>query len=184
MVVLGHEGTTVPVTMDEMVFLARTVARAARRPIVIGDMPFGSYQVSDEDAVRNAIRFFKEARTESVKLEGAGTSLSRVRAIVGAGIPVMGHVGLTPQSATMLGGFKTQGKTSAGRGARRGRARARGRAAASPVVLEAVPAPVAAEVTAGSRCRRSGSALGAVRRADPRLPRPARANGGAPSPRS
>src|SRR5213082_3887725 len=112
MVVLGHEGTTVPVTMDEMLFLTRTVVRAARRPIVIGDMPFGSYQVSDEAAVENAIRFFKEAGADAIKLEGAGPSLSRVRAIVAAGIPVMGHVGLTPQSATMLGGFKTQGKTS------------------------------------------------------------------------
>jgi len=112
MVVLGHEGTTVPVTMDEMLFLTRTVARAANRPIVIGDMPFGSYQVSDEAAVENAIRFFKEAGADAVKLEGAGPSLSRVRAIVAAGIPVMGHVGLTPQSATMLGGFKTQGKTA------------------------------------------------------------------------
>ena len=111
MVVLGHEGTTVPVTMDEMLFLTRTVTRAARRPIVIGDMPFGSYQVSDEAAVENAIRFVKEAGADAVKLEGAGASLSRVRAIVAAGIPVMGHVGLTPQSATMLGGFKTQGKT-------------------------------------------------------------------------
>src|SRR5215210_2354847 len=147
MVVLGHEGTTVPVTMDEMLFLARTVVRAARRPIVVGDMPFGSYQVSDEEAVRNAIRFFKEARTDAVKLEGAGPSLSRVRAIVGAGIPVMGHVGLTPQSATMLGGFKTQGKT-----ADKARLLVDGaleleEAGAFAVVLEAVPAPVAAEIT-------------------------------------
>src|SRR6266545_3914058 len=112
MVVLGYEGTTVPVTMDEMLFLTRTVARAARRPIVIGDMPFGSFQVSDEKAVENAVRFVKEAGADAVKLEGAGTSVSRVRSIVEAGIPVMGHVGLTPQSATMLGGFKTQGKTA------------------------------------------------------------------------
>src|SRR6185437_7824236 len=97
MVVLGHEGTTVPVTMDEMLFLTKTVARAAYRPIVVGDMPFGSYQVSAEEAVRNAIRFVKEARAEAVKLEGAGPSVSRARAIVEAGIPVMGHVGLTPQ---------------------------------------------------------------------------------------
>src|ERR671926_1840518 len=113
MVMLGHEGTTVPVTMDEMLFLTKTVARSARRPIVVGDMPFGSYQVSDEDAVRNAIRFVKEARADVVKLEGAGPSVSRVRTIVDAGIPVMGHVGLTPQSATMLGGFKAQGRTAA-----------------------------------------------------------------------
>jgi 3-methyl-2-oxobutanoate hydroxymethyltransferase len=146
MVVLGYDGT-VPVTMDEMVFLTRTVVRAARRPIVIGDMPFGSYQVSDEAAVENAIRFFKEAGADAVKLEGAGPSLSRVRAIVGAGIPVMGHVGLTPQSATMLGGFKTQGKTA--EAARRlvEDAVALEEAGCFSVVLEAVPAPVAAEVT-------------------------------------
>jgi 3-methyl-2-oxobutanoate hydroxymethyltransferase len=147
MVVLGHEGTTVPVTMDEMLFLTRTVARAARRPVVIGDMPFGSYQVSDEDAVRNAIRFVKEARADAVKLEGAGPSVSRARAIVEAGIPVMGHVGLTPQSATQLGGFKTQGKT-----AEKARALVEGALALEAVgcfsiVLEAVPSPVAAEIT-------------------------------------
>src|SRR5918997_2873208 len=102
MVVLGHEGTTVPVTVDEMLFLTRTVTRVARRPLVIGDMPFGSYQVSDDDAVRNAIRFLKEAGADVVKLEGAGRMLSRVRAIVESGIGVMGHVGLTPQSATVL----------------------------------------------------------------------------------
>jgi 3-methyl-2-oxobutanoate hydroxymethyltransferase len=146
MVVLGYDGT-VPVTMDEMVFLTRTVVRAARRPIVIGDMPFGSYQVSDEAAVENAIRFFKKAGADAVKLEGAGPSLSRVRAIVGAGIPVMGHVGLTPQSATMLGGFKTQGKTA--EAARRlvEDAAALEEAGCFSVVLEAVPAPVAADVT-------------------------------------
>jgi 3-methyl-2-oxobutanoate hydroxymethyltransferase len=147
MVVLGYEGTTVPVTMDEMLFLARTVVRAARRPIVIGDMPFGSYQVSDEEAVRNAIRFFKEARTDAVKLEGAGPSLSRVRAIVGAGIPVMGHVGLTPQSATMLGGFKTQGKTAEQAKRLVDDALALEEAGCFAVVLEAVPSPVAAEIT-------------------------------------
>jgi 3-methyl-2-oxobutanoate hydroxymethyltransferase len=146
MVVLGYDGT-VPVTMDEMVFLTRTVARAARRPIVIGDMPFGSYQVSDEAAVENAIRFFKEAGADAVKLEGAGPSLSRVRAIVGAGIPVMGHVGLTPQSATMLGGFKTQGKTAEAARQLVEDAVALEEAGCFSVVLEAVPAPVAAEVT-------------------------------------
>src|SRR3954462_5320541 len=147
MVVLGHEGTTVPVTMDEMLFLTRTVARAAKRPIVIGDMPFGSYQVSDESAVENAIRFFKEAGAEAVKLEGAGPSGSRVRAIVQAGIPVMGHVGLTPQSATMLGGFKTQGKTAEAAVQLVEDALALEEAGCFSVVLEAVPAPVAAEIT-------------------------------------
>jgi len=147
MVMLGYEGTTVPVTMDEMLFLTRTVVRAARRPIVVGDMPFGSYQVSDEAAVENAIRFFKEAGADAVKLEGAGPSLSRVRAIVGAGIPVMGHVGLTPQSATMLGGFKTQGKTAAAAERLVDDALALEQAGCFAVVLEAVPSPVAAEIT-------------------------------------
>jgi 3-methyl-2-oxobutanoate hydroxymethyltransferase len=147
MVVLGHEGTTVPVTMDEMLFLTRAVARAARRPIVIGDMPFGSYQVSDEDALRNAIRFVKEAGADAVKLEGAGPSVSRARTIVEAGIPVMGHVGLTPQSATMLGGFKTQGKTADAAETMLEGALELEAAGCFAVVLEAVPSPVAGEVT-------------------------------------
>jgi 3-methyl-2-oxobutanoate hydroxymethyltransferase len=146
MVVLGYAGTT-PVTMDEMLFLTRTVVRASRRPLVIGDMPFGAYQVSDEDAVRNAIRFVKEADVDAVKLEGAGPSVSRARAIVEAGIPVMGHVGLTPQSATMLGGFKTQGKSAeAARQLVEGALELEA-AGCFAVVLEAVPAPVAAEIT-------------------------------------
>jgi len=147
MVVLGHEGTTVPVTMDEMLFLTKTVARTAHRPIVVGDMPFGSYQVSDEDALRNAIRFVKEARADVVKLEGAGPSVSRARAIVSAGIPVMGHIGLTPQSATMLGGFKTQGRTAEAAQQLVRDALELETAGCCSVVLEAVPAPVAAEIT-------------------------------------
>jgi 3-methyl-2-oxobutanoate hydroxymethyltransferase len=147
MVVLGHEGTTVPVTMEEMLFMTRTVARTAARPIVIGDMPFGSYQVSDEQAIENAIRFVKEARADVVKLEGAGPSLSRVQAIVGAGIPVMGHVGLTPQSATMLGGFKAQGRTAAKALQLVADARALEAAGCFAVVLEAVPPAVAARIT-------------------------------------
>jgi len=148
MVMLGHEGTTVPVTVDEMLFLTRTVSRQARRPIVVGDMPFGSYQVSDEDAVRNAIRFVKEGGADVVKLEGAGATVSRVRAIVDAGIPVMAHVGLTPQSATMLGGFKTQGKTAAAAWRLVADAHALEDAGAMSIVLEAIPAPVAARITA------------------------------------
>ncbi|HZO48546.1 MAG TPA: 3-methyl-2-oxobutanoate hydroxymethyltransferase [Gaiellaceae bacterium] len=148
MVMLGHEGTTVPVTVDEMLFLTRTVSRQARRPIVVGDMPFGSYQVSDEDAVRNAIRFVKEAGADVVKLEGAGPMVSRVRAIVEAGIPVMAHVGLTPQSATMLGGFKTQGKTAVAARKIVADAHALQEAGAISIVLEAIPAPVAARITA------------------------------------
>jgi 3-methyl-2-oxobutanoate hydroxymethyltransferase len=161
MVVLGHEGTTVPVTMDEMLFLTRTVARAARRPIVVGDMPFGSYQVSDEDAVRNAIRFIKEAGADAVKLEGAGASLSRVRAIVGAGIPVMGHIGLTPQSATMLGGFKTQGRTADAARKLVDDALALEAAGCFSVVLEAMPSPVAARITEALRVPTIGIGAGA-----------------------
>ena len=147
MVVLGHEGTTVPVTVDEMLFLTRTVARQARRPIVVGDMPFGSYQVSDEDAVRNAIRFVKEGGADVVKLEGAGPMTSRARSIVEAGIPVMGHIGLTPQSATMLGGFKTQGKTAQAARQLVVDALALEDAGCMSIVLEAIPAPVAARIT-------------------------------------
>jgi len=146
MVVLGHE-STVPVTMDEMLFLTRTVARTAQRPLVVGDMPFGSYHVSDEDAVRNAIRFVKEADADVVKLEGAGPSLSRVQAIVSAGIGVMGHVGLTPQSETILGGFKTQGRTASKARQLLADALALEAAGCFAVVLEAVPVPVAARIT-------------------------------------
>jgi 3-methyl-2-oxobutanoate hydroxymethyltransferase len=148
MVVLGYEGTTVPVTVDEMLFLTRTVSRQARRPLVVGDLPFGSYQVSDEDAVRTAVRFVKEGGADIVKLEGSGPMASRARAIVESGIAVMGHIGLTPQSATMLGGFKTQGKTASA--AERLVAGAHELAAAGccSLVLEAVPSPVAARITA------------------------------------
>jgi 3-methyl-2-oxobutanoate hydroxymethyltransferase len=144
--VLGHE-STVPATMDEMVMLTRAAARGARRPLLIADMPFGSFQVSDEDALRNAICFVKEGGADAVKLEGAGTSLSRVRAIVAAGIPVMGHVGLTPQSATMLGGFKAQGRTAAKARQLYEDAHALEAAGSFSVVLEAVPAPVARRIT-------------------------------------
>src|SRR4029079_3074397 len=111
MTVLGHD-STVPATMEEMLVLTRAVTRGALRPLVIADMPFVSFQVSDGAAVENAIRFVKDAGADAVKLEGSGPTLTRVRAIVDAGIPVMGHVGLTPQSATMLGGFKKQGRTA------------------------------------------------------------------------
>src|SRR5437870_5295869 len=146
MVVLGHDGT-VPVTMDEMLFMTRSVSGAVERPLVVGDLPFGSYHVSDEDALRNAIRFVKEAGADVVKLEGAGPSLSRVRAIVSAGIPVMGHVGLTPQSETILGGFKTQGRTAAKARQLLADALALEAAGCFAVVLEAVPVPVAARIT-------------------------------------
>jgi 3-methyl-2-oxobutanoate hydroxymethyltransferase len=111
MVVHGRE-STVPVSLDEIVFMTQWVTRGAKRPLVVADMPFGSYEESDEQAVRNAVRLVKEGGADAVKLERGGTSVARARAIVGAGIPVMGHVGLTPQTATVLGGFKAQGRTA------------------------------------------------------------------------
>jgi 3-methyl-2-oxobutanoate hydroxymethyltransferase len=147
MTVLGYD-STVPATMDEMLVLTRAVTRGARRPLVVADMPFGSFQVSDEAALENAIRFVKEAGADAVKVEGAGPTLSRVRALVGAGVPVMGHVGLTPQSATMLGGFRAQGRTAARARALLDDALELERAGCFAVVLEAVPAPVAARITA------------------------------------
>jgi 3-methyl-2-oxobutanoate hydroxymethyltransferase len=146
MVVLGRD-STVPVTMEEMLFLTRAVSGAADRPLVVGDMPFGSYHVSDEDAVRNAVRFVKEANADVVKLEGAGPSLSRVKAIVSAGIGVMGHIGLTPQSETILGGFKTQGRTAAKAQQLLADALALEAAGCFAIVLEAVPVQVAARIT-------------------------------------
>jgi 3-methyl-2-oxobutanoate hydroxymethyltransferase len=146
MVVHGRE-STVPVTLDEIVLMTQWVVRGARRPIVVADMPFGSYESSDEDAVRSAVRLIKEGGADVVKLEGAGAMVSRARAIAEAGIGVMGHVGLTPQSATVLGGFKAQGRSA--EQARRlvEDARALESAGCFAVVLEAVPAAVAAAVT-------------------------------------
>jgi 3-methyl-2-oxobutanoate hydroxymethyltransferase len=146
MTVLGND-STVPATMDEMLMLTRAAARGAERPLVVADMPFGSFQVSDEDAVRNGVRFVKEAGTDAVKLEGAGPTLSRVLALVGAGIPVMGHVGLTPQSATMLGGFRAQGRTAEKARALLQDAQALEAAGCFAIVLEAVPAQVALRIT-------------------------------------
>jgi 3-methyl-2-oxobutanoate hydroxymethyltransferase len=146
MVMLGHE-STVSVTLDEMIFLTRAVTRAARRPLVVGDLPFGTYEVSDEQAVGSAIRMVKEGGADVVKLEGAGRMVGRVKAIADSNIGVMGHVGLTPQSATKLGGFKAQGRTAEAAKRLLDDARALQEAGAFAIVLEAVPAPVAARVT-------------------------------------
>ena len=146
MVMLGHD-STVPVTLDEMIFLTRAVTRAARRPLVIGDLPFGTYEVSDEQAVASAIRLVKEGGADVVKLEGAGRMVSRVEAIAGSNIGVMGHIGLTPQSATKLGGFKAQGRSADAALKLYDDALALQAAGCFAVVLEAVPAPVAARVT-------------------------------------
>jgi 3-methyl-2-oxobutanoate hydroxymethyltransferase len=160
MVVLGHD-STVPATVDEMIMLTRAVNRGARRPLVIADLPFGSYQVSDTQAVETGIRFLKEAAADAVKLEGAGPMLSRVRAITSSGIPVMGHVGLTPQTATMLGGFKAQGRSAAKAVQIYEDALALEAAGCFAIVLEAVPAPVAARVTEALRIPTIGIGAGA-----------------------
>src|SRR5215213_9919463 len=111
MTVLGHPSTT-PVSLDEMIMLTAAVRRGLETPMLVGDLPFGSYEASNEQAIENAQRFVKEAQVDAVKLERGGASVDRARAIVRSGIPVMGHVGLTPQTATALGGFKAQGKTA------------------------------------------------------------------------
>jgi 3-methyl-2-oxobutanoate hydroxymethyltransferase len=146
MVVLGHD-STVPATMEEMLMLTRAVTRGAHRPLVIGDLPFGSYHVSVEQALESAIRFVKDAQADAVKLEGAGPMLARVRALTDAGIPVMGHLGLTPQTATMLGGFKAQGRTATKAVQLYEDALALQAAGCFSIVLEAVPSPVAARIT-------------------------------------
>ncbi len=112
MTVLGYD-STIPVTTDELLVLARAVRRGLRTPFLVGDLPFGSYEVSDAQAVETAMRFVKEAGCDAVKLErGNETSVARARAIVQAGIPVMGHVGLTPQTSTALGGYRAQGRST------------------------------------------------------------------------
>jgi 3-methyl-2-oxobutanoate hydroxymethyltransferase len=161
MVVLGNE-STVPVTVEELLMLTRAVTRGAKRPLVVADLPFGSFQVSDAVAVENAVRFVKEGGADAVKLESAGPTLSRVQAIVGAGIPVMGHVGLTPQSATMLGGFKAQGRTAEKAGRLYEDALSLEAAGCFAIVLEAVPAAVAARVTEALRVPTIGIGAGAA----------------------
>jgi 3-methyl-2-oxobutanoate hydroxymethyltransferase len=143
MTVLGYP-STVPVSVDEMLMLAAATRRGLRTPLLVGDLPFGSYEASDEQAVATAQRFVKEAGCDAVKLERGGTSAGRARAIVDAGIPVMGHVGLTPQTATALGGYRAQGRTS-DRALHVARdALALQEAGCFSIVFEAIPAAVAA----------------------------------------
>jgi 3-methyl-2-oxobutanoate hydroxymethyltransferase len=143
--VYGH-ADTVPVTVDELIPLARAVVRSTRRALVVGDLPFGSYQVGPEQALETAIRFMKEAGVQAVKLEGGVPVAPAVRRIVDAGIPVMGHVGFTPQSVNALGGYRVQGR---GQDAARvlGAAQALEHAGAFAVVLEMVTSDVAREIT-------------------------------------
>jgi 3-methyl-2-oxobutanoate hydroxymethyltransferase len=145
MTVLGYP-STVPVSTDEMLMLAAAVRRGCRTPFVVGDLPFGSYEASDEQAIATAQRFIKESGCDAVKLERGGTSVERARAIVGAGIPVMGHVGLTPQTATALGGHKAQGRTAHDALTVARDAIALEQAGCFAIVFEAIPARVTEEL--------------------------------------
>jgi len=146
MVVLGYE-STIPVTMEEMLHHTKAVVRGTRQAMVIGDMPFMTYHVSIEDALRNAARFIQEAGAQAVKLEGGVTVAEKVRRVVDCGIPVMGHIGLTPQSIHQLGGYKVQGKTPEAAARLLEDARVLEQAGAFAIVLETVPAPLAALIT-------------------------------------
>jgi 3-methyl-2-oxobutanoate hydroxymethyltransferase len=141
MTVLGYP-STVPVSTDEMLMLASAVRRGLRTPLLVGDLPFGSYEGSDEQAIATAQRFIKEAGCDAVKLERGGTSVQRARAIVDAGIPVMGHVGLTPQTATALGGYRAQGRTAERALSVARDALALQEAGCFSIVFEAIPAAV------------------------------------------
>ena len=146
MTVLGYD-STVPVELDEILMLAKAARRGLRSPFLVGDLPFGSYEVSDEQAVTTALRFVKEAGCAAVKLEGGGpTSVARARAISNAGIPVMGHVGLTPQTSTALGGYRAQGKTAEQALLIRDQAIALEQAGCFSIVFEAIPSELAAEI--------------------------------------
>jgi len=146
MVVLGYE-STIPVTMDEMLHHTKAVARGANKAMVIGDMPFMSYHINTEDALRNAARFIQEGGAQAVKLEGGVTVAEKVRSIVSCGIPVMGHIGLTPQSIHQLGGHKRQGKTPEAAKKILKDAQALEDAGAFSIVLETVPAQLATFIT-------------------------------------
>src|SRR5699024_7613608 len=143
--VYGH-ATTLPVTVDELIPLARAVASATSRALIVADLPFGSYEISDEQAAATAVRFMKEAGVHAVKLEGGARMASRIKAITSAGIPVMAHIGFTPQAEHNLGGYKVQGRGEAG-AALLDDARAVAEAGAFSVVMEMVPSGLAGQVT-------------------------------------
>ena len=146
MVVYGYDGT-IPVRMDECIIHCKAVRRGAPNVFVVGDMPFGSYQISDADAVANAVRFLKEAGCDSIKLEGGVRVASRIRAISDAGIIVIGHIGLTPQSSGVLGGFKAQGRTAASAEDVMKDAIAVEQAGAKMLLVEAIPPELAKAIT-------------------------------------
>lgn len=160
MTVLGYP-STVPVTIDEMLMLTRAVRRGLTRPLLVGDLPFGSYEASDSLAVQTAQRFVKEAGCDLVKLERGGTTVDRARAIVAAGIPVVGHVGLTPQSVTALGGYRAQGRTAEAAMAVIDDALALQNAGCALLVVEAVPSEVTARLVERLRIPVIGIGAGA-----------------------
>jgi 3-methyl-2-oxobutanoate hydroxymethyltransferase len=160
MVVYGHD-STLPVTVDELVPLVRAVTRGAARALVVADLPFGSYQSSVSQAVDTATRFMKEGRAHAVKLEGGARVLPHVEALTSAGIPVMGHLGLTPQSVNAFGGFRVQGRGESGERLLAD-AKSLQEAGAFSIVLEAVPADLAARVTASLAIPTIGIGAGAA----------------------
>lgn len=160
MVVHGHD-TTLPVTMDDMLLHCRAVARGARRPLLVGDLPFGSYEQSSSQAVESATRMLKEGGMDAVKLEGGyGSRVAAAKAIVEAGIAVMGHVGLTPQAISALGGFRPQGQTSSGAITVLENALALQESGCFSIVLECLPSPVAAAITSALRIPTIGIGAG------------------------
>ena len=159
MVVLGYEDTT-KVTMDEMLHHSRAVARARPRALVVGDMPFGTFQASADDAVRNAVRFVQEGGAEAVKLEGGQAVASAAASIVAAGIPVMGHIGLTPQSIHALGGYRVQGRTSEGESRLLRDAASLEAAGVFAVVLEGMPLKLGRRITEALRVPTIGIGAG------------------------
>lgn len=160
MTVLGYD-STVPVTTDEMLMLTKAVRRGLTTPLLVGDLPFGSYEASDEIAIATAQRFIKEAGVDLVKIERGGATVERARALVNAGIPVVGHVGLTPQTATALGGYRAQGRTADAALTVIEDALALQDAGVSLIVIEAVPSEVAAALAPQLRIPLIGIGAGA-----------------------
>jgi 3-methyl-2-oxobutanoate hydroxymethyltransferase len=160
MTVLGLD-STLPITLDEMLMLTRAVRRGTTRALAVADMPFGSYQPSDDAAVAAAVRFVKEGGADAVKIEGGGPTIRRAAAIVDAGIPVVGHIGLTPQSIHVLGGYKPQGRTALAARRLLDAARSLERAGCAALVLEAIPSPVAERITCEASIPTIGIGAGA-----------------------
>ena len=158
--VMAGNSTTVPITVDEMIYHCRSVVRAVSRAFVVCDMPFGSYQVSREDAMRNAVRMMKEGGPDALKLEGGVEIADTVRSMVAAGIPVIGHLGLTPQSIHKFGGYGLRAKEEAEASKLLSDAKALDEAGACAIVLEKIPAALAAKVTAEVSCPTIGIGAG------------------------